>query len=190
MNLIYDFETLSQHPENGPITSIAALVYDPEVEYTYSELLGMAHYMKFNVKEQVEVYNRIIDMETVKWWQAQGEKAQKQIRPSSEDVSITELPNFFSAVIGNSKLDKAYTRGNDFDPVFLKTLLSIINSPPPYSWWIIRDTRSMIEGLSCGSKISSMFIPEECKDEFVKHDPIHDIAMDVMRMQVLIKAIS
>ena len=190
MNLIYDFETLSQNPDNGPIVSIAALVYDPDVEYDYSQLVNMAKYMKFDIAEQCKKYNRIIDLDTVSWWQSLGTEAQKQIIPRPSDVSITELYNFFVDTLNGIEVKRVYTRGNDFDPIFLKSILKTIDKPFPYSWWKIRDTRSYIEGLSFGGKMGNSFIPEGLNDKIVLHNPIHDIALDVMRMQVLIKAIS
>jgi hypothetical protein len=33
------------------------------------------------------------------------------------------------------------------------------------------------------------FTPSELVSKFVKHDPCHDVAMDVMRMQLLAQAI-
>jgi hypothetical protein len=62
-------------------------------------------------------------------------------------------------------------------------------NPEPYDWWSVRDTISYIEGLSHGIDIDTGFIPEGLAEHFVKHDPCHDIAMDVMRMQVIVQAI-
>jgi len=56
-------------------------------------------------------------------------------------------------------------------------------------WRIIRDTRSMIEGMSYGMDIKNDFMPSALESKFVKHDPRHDIVMDVMRMQLLARAI-
>jgi hypothetical protein len=47
----------------------------------------------------------------------------------------------------------------------------------------------MIDGMLLGSNMNNKFIPEGLETEFVAHDPRHDIAMDVMRMQVLTRAI-
>ena len=84
-----------------------------------------------------------------------------------------------------------YTRGNTFDPIITETMCKIMNKPSPYPWWSIRDTRSMIDGLSYGSNISNSFVPDSVDwKDVVVHDPRYDIALDVLRLQVLIQAIS
>ena len=65
MNTIYDFETMSQDPHTGAVLSFAMLNWDPKKLSTYSELVDSAAYIKFDVKEQVEKYNRVITKETV-----------------------------------------------------------------------------------------------------------------------------
>ena len=59
----------------------------------------------------------------------------------------------------------------------------------PYPWWIIRDTRSMLDGMLWGSGIDNKFIPDGLEEKFVHHDPRHDIVMDVMRMQTVASAL-
>ena len=45
-----------------------------------------------------------------------------------------------------------------------------------------------MEGLAWGSELDNKFTPPDC-DELVKHNPTHDIALDVMRIQTLVQAI-
>jgi hypothetical protein len=63
-------------------------------------------------------------------------------------------------------------------------------NPQPYDWWDVRDTISYIEGLVHPQDIKTNFIPEGLEEHFVVHDPCHDIAMDVMRIQTIVQAIS
>ena len=192
--VIYDFETLSQDQQRGVVISLAILSYtesrfvsDP---YTYEELLDNCKKIKFNVEEQVKKYNRTISKETVAWWQQQNKEAQKQLAPSSEDVSIDNLYQFLVDNIDLQNHQKAFTRGNTFDPIFMDSVLAQCGKVNPMHWGSIRDTRSFIDGLSYGAKLSNKFIPEGLESKFVPHDPCHDIVMDVMRMQTLVKAIS
>ena len=98
--LIYDFETLSKDPSNGAVVSLALLNYDEkristDTPYTYAELLSMCTYFKFDVIEQVKSYNRVIQQDTLAWWQEQIAKSpelQKQLDPSDDDISIAEIP--------------------------------------------------------------------------------------------------
>jgi len=191
--VIYDFETLSQDTQRGVVTSFALLSFSEKRyisnPYTYEELVESCAYIKFDVEEQVRSFKRIMSKETIDWWASQGDEAKKQITPSSEDVSIKELHSFLCDNIDLKNHKKAYTRGNTFDPIFLDSVLKECNFYNPMHWRTIRDTRSMIEGMSFGMDLMNDFMPGDLEKKFVKHDPCHDIAMDVMRMQLLAQAI-
>lgn len=192
--VIYDFETLSQDQNKGVVISLALLSYTESRfvsnPYTYEELLDNCKKIKFNVEEQVNKYNRTISKETLGWWKAQNKEAQKQLAPSSKDVSIDLIYDFLIENIDLKNHKKAFTRGNTFDPIFMDSLLKENNRVNPMHWGSIRDTRSYIEGLAFGSTLSNKFIPDGLNEKFVPHDPSHDIVMDVMRMQTLIQVVS
>lgn len=191
--VIYDFETMSQNPVDGVVVSFAMASYDPQRfadnPYTYQEILDKTHYMKFDVEDQVKNYNRKIEKATLEWWSQQNKEAQKKLAPSADDKSIADLYGFF-IVNKPVNLNKVYTRRNTFDPIFMTSLMKATGNPEPYDWWSVRDTISYIEGLSYGVDLNPGFIPEGLEDKFVKHDPTHDIAMDVMRMQALVQAVT
>ena len=190
---IFDFETLSQEQTNGVVLSMAMLNFAEsrfvgDIAYTFDELVENTHTIKFNVEEQGKKYKRQINKDTLDWWSQQGELAKNQLKPSEDDVSIDQLYNFF-IVNKSANVKKVYTRGNTFDPIFLEYIMRQIHKPMPYDWWEVRDTRSLIEGLSWGTELKNSFIPEGCEN-FIAHDPKHDIAMDVMRLQALVQAIT
>lgn len=191
--LIYDFETLSQNMFNGVVVNIAAMNYTEERfthdPYSYEELIDECSTLKFNVKEQVEKYNRKIQQSAIEWWKMQGGEAQKCLKPSDEDVSITELYPFLIDKHDAPNCDKIFTRSNTFDPILVKTLFYAVGVEDPTPWWTIRDTRSYLDAFLWGSGHKNNFIPEDVKDKFIAHDPKHDIAMDVYRMQSVIQAI-
>jgi hypothetical protein len=189
---IYDFETLGQDQQKSVVLSFAILSfsesrYTSDNPYTYDELIGNCNYIKFNVKEQVEVFGRTISKETLAWWKEQGKDAQdSQLKPMSTDVSIKSFHTFLTDNINLKNHKKAFTRGNTFDPIFLDSVLANCGHTNPMHWRTIRDTRSYIEGMSYGSGLENDFIPsEDLQVKFVKHDPRHDIVMDVMRMQTI-----
>lgn len=191
--VIYDFETLSQDQRRGVVTSFAMLSFSEkryiDNPYTFEELLANCKYIKFDVEDQVTNFNRIMSKETIQWWDEQGEEAKKQIRPSKDDVSITTFYDFIITNCGCANIKKSFTRGNTFDPMFLQYLMAQTGKPDPFHWRTVRDTRSTIEGMSFGMDLENGFMPGELADKFVKHNPCHDIAMDVMRMQLLAQAI-
>lgn len=192
--IIYDFETLSQDPIRGVAVNLAICSYDESRlssnnPYAYEELLHEVKYIKFDVEEQVEIYNRKIDPDTLAWWAQQPSEARAVLTPSDEDTSITELEQFLFDSINFTKLKKAYTRGNTFDPILLRELLEAAGKKDPFPFWIVRDTRSTIDGMAFGHKIKNTFIPEGLGDKFIAHDCKHDIVMDIMRMQSLAQAL-
>lgn len=192
--LIYDFETMSQDPVDGVVVSIATLNYSEKrfthMPYTYDELLSNTKYLKFDVADQVKTYRRKICKNTLQWWSEQNAEAQKALKPNPKaDVSIADL-NSWMIVNRPTNLEKVFTRRNTFDPVFMSSLMKATGNPDPYDWWLVRDTISFIEGLSFDSGLKNNFIPEGLNEHFVAHDPRHDIAMDVMRMQTVIQAVT
>jgi len=191
--VIYDFETLGQDQQHSVVVSFAMLSFTEtryiDNPYTYEELVDNCKYIKFDVEDQVVNLHRKINKETVDWWNSQGEAAKKQIHPCEDDKSIFELYKF---VINNCecpKIKKSFSRGNTFDPMFLQYLMQQTGHSDPFHWRSVRDTRSMIEGMSFGMNLDNGFTPNELVSKFVKHDPCHDVAMDVMRMQLLAQAI-
>lgn len=191
--VIYDFETLSQDQRRGVVTSFAMLNFSEkryiEDPYTFEELVDSCKYIKFDVEDQVRNFKRTMSKETIDWWNEQGEEARKQIAVSKDDVSILVFYDWITKNIDCSKIKKSFTRGNTFDPMFLQYLMAQIAAPDPFHWRTVRDTRSTIEGMSFGMNLDNSYMPGDLKDKFIKHDPRHDIAMDVMRMQLLAQAI-
>jgi len=194
--IIYDFETLGQDQRNSVVLSMAALPFTEDRftsdnPYTYEELLCSTKYLKFDAQEQVTVYKRKIDNVTLQWWTKQPAEARKSLAPSESDAPLTDLYPFLMDLIDDpSHAKKVYTRGNTFDPLFLESLLEAIYKKDPFPWWTVRDTRSMIEGMTFGTDIKNNFIPDELKDKFVRHNPIHDVAIDVMRMQYIARILT
>ena len=192
--LIYDYETLSQRPSDGVVLSLATLNYaevrfNSEQPYTYHELVSKCKFMKFDVESQVKTFGRKIQKETLDWWGKQNVEARTVLKPSDMDESIADLYSFF-AVNKPTNLKKVYTRRNTFDPVYTSSLMEATGYPSPYDWWLVKDTISFIEGLTYGSDLKNNFIPEGLEEHFIHHDPRHDIAMDVMRMQTIIQAVT
>lgn len=191
---IYDFETLGQDVFDAVAVNLAVLKFDEDRfvknPYKFDELVDSCKLIKFNVEEQVKEYGRKIQQSTLDWWMQQEKEVKRQIQPSSQDVSISDLYEFLSLEIQIQKCDRVYTRGNTFDPILLSSLLRHFKQIDPTKWWVIRDTRSLFEGMTYGHGIKSTFIPEGLEENFKAHDPCHDVAMDVMRFQYLVRLLN
>jgi hypothetical protein len=190
---IYDYETLGKDPQTLPILSCAFLSFDTDRfttnPYSFSELVSSCVEYKFSVEDQVKNYGKKIDQDTLKWWgERPKELRDSQMTPRPDDLPLTALYDIMVEECDGA--EAIYTRGNTFDPIVTERVMKDIGKAEPYPWWVIRDTRSMIEGMSYGAGIKNSFIPEGLNDHFIAHDPCHDIAMDVMRLQTLAQAIS
>lgn len=192
--VIYDFETLGQDQRRSVVVSLACLAFDEDRyisnPYTYEELVESSKYIKFDVEDQVKNWGRQISKSTLDWWNEQGEEAKKQLRPSPNDRPIVDVAEFISQNFDCKNIKKSFTRGNTFDTMFLQYLYEDIGKEVPFHWRTVRDTRSMIDGMTFGTNIENTFMPRELKSKFVHHDPRHDIAMDVMRMQIMAQMIA
>ena len=193
-SLIYDFETLSQDGIDGAIVSLAALKFDDrrfvKNPYEYDELLNDVYELKFDIEDQVKNHNRKIQKSTLEWWKKQDKAAIEKLKPSPDDLSIEVIYDFMTKEMDIANAWRVYTRGNSFDPVFFASVCKHFGHEDPTKWWNIRDTRSLFDGMTWGYNISNKFIPEEYKDRFVAHDPAHDIVMDVIRFQTLVRSLS
>lgn len=192
LSLIYDYETLSLDRVKGAVLALAAISFDEERftkdPYSWEELLETSRMIKFDVTDQVKRYKRVIDKDTLQWWNDQGPEAQKLLKPSIDDRPIDDLYDFFNEVKPNP-IHRVYTRGNTFDPIFTDYLLKDIKKPDIIKYNLVRDTRSLFEGMAYGTTIKQNFVPEGYEEKFIAHDPIHDIAMDIIRFQKLAQAI-
>lgn len=188
--LIYDFETLSQDSVNCAVVSMAALVFEMKLlergEYDYETLLSMTKFQKYNVEDQVKNYNKEIDPDTIDWWQKQGKEAIKKLKPSKDDVPVVESIKLITELVLEHDIHYVFTRNNTFDPIIVQTTAKAAGIRVPYAWWKIRDTKSFIMGLTYEMDIRDDFIPPGLEDKFIKHDPCHDIVMDVMRLQTIL----
>lgn len=191
--VIYDFETLSQNQRRTVVVSFAMLTFTESRylsnPYTFEELVDSSLYVKFDVMEQKRKYERVVDKSTLDWWKQQSKEAQSALIPSENDISIANLYDTIVSYHNTALIKKQFTRGNTFDPMILEYVFEQTGDSMPWHWGSVRDTRSMIDGMSFGMKLDNKYIPGDLKDKFIGHDPRHDIAMDVMRMQYLAQAI-
>lgn len=188
----YDFETMSQDPETAPVISVAAALVDMNNvetgQYDYEMILDMCRFMKFDVEDQVLNYSRVVDPKTIEWWAEQDKEALETIKPTKLDKSIELLIPFLKEMIESVNIDYVFTRNNTFDPIIVQSICRQTGQKIPYPWWAIRDVKSFIFGYTYGHNIKDSFIPPNIKSQIVKHDPRHDIALDVMRLQTLLSA--
>jgi len=191
--LFFDFETLGTNIESAPIVNLATVKvesdrFTSDSPYNFNELVNVSSFHKFDILEQVNVYGRKIEQRVLDWWQEQPPTARKQLKRSSDDVSIKQLFTIFNDEIRAYDCKYVFTRGNTFDPPLLTSLIHATDQSEPIHFRAIRDVRSFILGLTFGHNIDDRFFPPNVNEsEFIHHDSRHDVAIDVMRIQYLIR---
>jgi hypothetical protein len=191
MNLIYDFETLSLDRVNGVVVNLAVLEFDEtrfkDNPYTFSELVSLTRFIKFDTLKQKN-RGRTVDQSVLSWWKTLPSDISNQIIPTPDDKDTSTLPDFF-AQFNWPEINRVFTRGNTFDPIILEYLLKETNTPLPYDYWKLRDTRSFLDAFLYNTPYNDRFMPDNLDIPFQKHNPLHDVSIDVMRLQTILKAL-
>lgn len=198
---VYDYETLHTDVRVCPVVSVAVINVDSnkmaQTGYSFEELLSHTTTMKFNIQTQVEEYGRRISRDTMKWWRGLPPEAQAILEPTDEDCSITELIPFLKDNLCSGRSEPIFSRGNTFDPMITKYVADQLGQKYPYPFWLDRDTRTHIDALIGVAKLlgkpldivgGNSFTPPN-SEGFVAHDAAHDVAMDVFRIQHMLKVI-
>lgn len=188
--LIFDIETLGTE-STAVILSAAIIHFDPTSEPEFSALKADACFVKFNVREQVEVYARKIERSTVDWWNKQCENVRrKSFYPSANDLSLAEGYSRIKSYV-ESKNDPdcwIWARGN-MDQVCFSSIeknLCIEESFLPHYRW--RDIRTAIDFLYHTKngyvRVSNPpWQPEFNPDiHITKHNPVDDCLFDIMQL--------
>jgi hypothetical protein len=173
---------------NAVVLSVAAIEFKLDEKPNYQDLLERAVFVKFKVEEQIKVYKRHVDAETMEWWRK---------RPQIiKDKSLTVYPTDVSAVDGLNALRtycqlKPETRKNDdvvfwargaLDGIVLDSLCRSAGQEIliPFSNW--RDVRTAVDLIVDGSSGGYCDVPNFNRFIVQKHDPVHDCAYDIMML--------
>jgi hypothetical protein len=181
--VILDLETLDTKP-TSIVLSIGMLCVDSDKEYSFNELVDKGIEVKLNAYEQGQM-GRTVSASTLTWWEKQGEEASRVLQPSDKDVSIVDLHSIIKNYLEKNGYDYRntllYCRGQSFDFPILENLFEeTLKGSQPFNSWKARDTRTVIDTLL--GTTTGLFNMDE-PAEFVKHNALHDCAMDFLRMQ-------
>jgi len=200
IDLILDFESIGKDYRTCPIVDCSWLFFDWERftsnPYTFDELVESATTVKFDVKDQVQNQGRHYRQSDLLWWKRQDKESRRKLMPSEDDVPSYEFIRLFlTSVREYDKIHHWWSRGNPFDGGLLEREMYYCDSWDLFNqylpFWRIRDTRTWIDA-KLNFPIKNSFTP--IKDEalwnkmFKGHISSHDIAADVMRLQVITRA--
>lgn len=179
-----DLETLS-NKENAVVLSLAVLHFKETETYTYQQLLDNTCFVKFKLKEQIEVYNRVTNKDTIDWWKKQCEIVKNvSLVPSKDDLAaidgLTVAMDYIKTHSGD-KEEIVWTRGS-LDQFALDSLCDDVKVPYLFGYSQYRDFRTAIDLLKETSKRGYCNVPNFDRNLVIKHDPVHDVALDVMML--------
>jgi len=191
---------MSHKSWDGAAIDLAALKFDwdrfsSDDPYSFRELLSETKRFKFDVKDQVTSGFGKVDPAAIEFWQKQDTKVRNKIKPSGDDISINEFGKEFLSYMGNTEVDRWWSRSNMFDPVILERMLDASGVKQQAfkftKHWLVRDTRTWIDA-KFGFTENNGFVPVQDEQYwnsvFEQHNSSHDVVADVMRLQAIDRA--
>ena len=144
--LIFDFETLSNIPNNAPVISIGAVAGKWKDNDTVETLRQSGFYRNIDAIHQVKDLGLSPSDSTVKWWSEQGTEAQKVLK-ATDKISIEQTIHEFNEWCTENKVTHntlVWLRAPHFDYVIYDNLVKKtgLNTYEPFSHWKVRDTRT------------------------------------------------
>ena len=131
-----DMETLAVSP-NAVVLSLGAVHFDP-----FEDTLGETIYYKINLDDQ-DALGREIDPNTVEWWGKQDPAIMEEAFSETDRISLTDAVNQFHKFAWGC--DAFWSHGATFDLVILESLYRQVGKPLPWSYWQLRDTRTLFD---------------------------------------------
>ena len=199
-HFILDFETVGQDVFTAPFVSCSYYIFDWDRftsanPYTFEELIEEIVLAKFNLQEQHEAGYRL-KKSNIQWWLDNG--LQKYLEATPDDISVEEFVQRLYDYLLPCKIHRWWSRSNTFDPILIHRAFrdhsdrESLDRILPY--WKVRDIRTYIDTqFNFQNKVNG-FCPIDDEDHwnkvFIQHDPVHDVAADILRMQRIQRTIS
>lgn len=135
IHAMIDLETFGTKPD-CVITSLGVIKFDP---YTDTEPYD-GLYLKLDIDEQNEL-NRSVDDDTMAWWGKQEASVRNEALSEEGRTNLTEaLSQINKSLVG---VDKIWAQGPVFDIAILEHLYRQLNTPTPWNFWQIQDSRTL-----------------------------------------------
>ena len=188
--LCFDVETLGAE-SNSVILSAAIVYIDINAKNTWETLYENTLFVKFNVREQIQKYNRVTDKDTITWWNKQCDIAKNQSYiPSKNDLPAKEAIACIRKYI-KSKCDPKttliWTRGS-LDRSVIDSLCKVTGDEPIMQYANYRDMRTYVDLVATEPVRGYCSINAESypgvwdRNVVIKHNPIDDVVLDALML--------
>ncbi len=137
---------------NAPVLSAGLLYFDLDKSYNFMDLVNDVKFVKFKLKEQIEVYNRIIDKKVLDYWKSNDEEAKvASFIPSKNDVSFIEGVEYLRKFADPNDSDIVLSRGF-LSKNCMDSLCRAVDIPVLFKHWQYSETATMINCLKNTAK--------------------------------------
>jgi hypothetical protein len=125
-----DIETLSTSP-NAHILSIGIV-----------EMGNLKNNLHFKINQN---QNRHVDPSTVFWWASQSKEAQAASLNDKGSIQLEVALDMITQWFTTFNMKKIWSHGAPFDVVILENAYRQLDREPPWKFWDVRDTRTLID---------------------------------------------
>jgi hypothetical protein len=136
LDLMLDIETLSTKP-NAVILSLGAVKFNP---FTDRIDLDDGLNLRIDVDSQIKL-GRDIQEETLNWWATQPMEVQDVAFDTTNRISLENFTQTLNKILVG--VNNIWCQGPVFDIVILENLYRQLNTPVPWNYWQIRDSRTL-----------------------------------------------
>jgi len=138
MDIMLDIETLGTRPQSVVLT-VGAVKFDP---YASDVNTDDGLYVRINVDEQIAL-GRHVHQDVIDWWGKQAEDVREEALGDHERDSVSSfLGKLNKFLVGT---DNIWCQGPAFDAVILEDLYRDMETPMPWNFWQIRDSRTLFK---------------------------------------------
>lgn len=197
LEVVFDFESLGLN-EDSVLLSMGMIAFDPldekynlkkyDIDTVFQNLVNDGIYFKFNVKEQIEKWDRKITKDTLHWWKEQGDEALSVLKPSSLDVSFEHVEFKINSYLKDKNFHKntnVWSRGY-VDCMWYESIKKHLNTVGTIqNYWQYKEIRTFLstmvgeENLFYNST-KNLKMPKK----FIKHHSLHDSCFDAIQMMI------
>ena len=181
---MFDVETLGVE-STSVVLSASIIHFDSNDTVDYDQLLQKALFVKLDVDTQVKQYNRIIDKETLEWWDKQHDFVKRvSLKPSADDLHPTEAVRKLREYVNSYGGDKTIWARGSLDQMSIDSLAVAVGEEKIVMYNMWRDVRTAVDLLCETAKDGYCEVahPTFKRHNVIKHHPTHDCALDVMML--------
>ena len=155
-----DFETLGTNPD-AVILTMGIVKFNP-LGSGVSDRLEL----RPTIDDQVSLYNRTIDDNTVTWWGQQSSEAQNEAMGDHDRTSFKDCMEKLYKFCWNQ--DSVWSNGSTFDIMLAESAWRSLDMAVPWKFWTIRDCRTIYELAGVSLKDGKAVVSHRAVDDAEK----------------------